>query len=166
MKYLTDDKIQKLIPSIKTRAATLRKDIVRASVSIMHNWAESGAVNVAAKRAGELFDAVDDAHKVKVANWFGAFAGFTFDMTEDTVSVAYDKTKLSTKGFQSCLEKDIFAFTPDNLTAFKLDDLILNLVARAEKRLAAKDEKRSPDDDINTERLMALKALVTTEPVE
>lgn len=160
MAYMTDDKIQKMIPSIKKRAASIRKDVIAVASAILHNWAESGAVNVAAQRAGELFDAVDDAHKTKVAKWFGDFAGFSFSTEEDSVAVTYDQTKLSAKQFQAAVKMDLFKYSPDDLSAFNLDAMIANLVARAEKRAAAVEGKRHEDDAIDLEKLAALKALV------
>ena len=60
--------IERGMASVKLRAASLRTHVHYLAVSILTEWAQSGAANVATQRATTLLDCVDGAHKQKIVN--------------------------------------------------------------------------------------------------
>lgn len=97
--------------SVKTRAGSLRKHVHCLCVSILFDWARSGAANVATNRANALLDAVDASHKQKIVNWFATFANFTYDKEEKAFS--YTDTTITAETCQAAKAKSAYDLTKD-----------------------------------------------------
>lgn len=152
---MSDDVVVKAIASIGNRSASIRKNMHHVAVSIMHNWAESGAANVARDRAQAMLDQCDPAFGQKIVNWFTVHAGFEFDAEEKSFS--YTRTTTSPEQFQAAKAETMFELTKD--ADPKPMDLLKDL-----KRVLAKAKKHRADGDtekVPAETVSALETLVT-----
>lgn len=162
---MTDADIEKGIKSIKSRAQSLRKDIDKVVVSIIHNWAADGAVNVTAQRMSQLLDALDASHQQKLVNWCNAKCSFTLDEDDDGNNVfRYDagRTKMTKDEFAAAKTVTIWDFTPDKpLVAFNFEQKLRALIAQAKKRPSSK--AATDEDVIDADMLKAAEALLPAE---
>lgn len=156
---MTDADVAKGTESVGRRVSSIRKDVKALTISILYNWAKHGDVATAARRASELLNAVDDSHKQKVVNWFGAVAGFQLADEDGDKSFTYTQTKLTAEQYQAARDgKDLWVMTPDAAPKpYDLRAKLLQLIDQSEKRRA---KGLKADDSIPTEMLDGLKALV------
>lgn len=155
------DAIPAACKSIKTRTTKMRDDIHKVAVSVLHNWASSGAANVARDQANLLLDAIDENYRQACVNWFGMHAGFVFDTKEGTFSYSADKTTITTAEYQEAKAESMFDLTPaKKVQPYDLRAKVLALVASAEsRRKKGVDEK----DNVPAELIAGLKALVADD---
>lgn len=145
--------------ALQKRSAKTILDQHKINVSILHNWADNGAVNVAAQRAAMVIANCDPYYAQAIVNWYAVHAGFEWDAKEK--SFTYTKTKLSAEEWQAAKGEDFKTLTPPSTPkAFNLDEKIKTLITAAENRMKAKAEKRHEDDDISMDHLQMLKAIV------
>lgn len=129
---MTADDIERGMVSIKLRAASLRNHVHCIAVSILSEWAQSGAANVAAQRATKLLDSVDASHKQKIVNWFAVFANFEFNAEEKAFK--YTNTTITVDGVKAAKDKSAFDLTKDPApVAMDLIADLTKLIAKAKK---------------------------------
>lgn len=129
---MNDDQIAKGISGIKKRAASIRVDIHKVSVSILYQWSQSRDARAAADRAGQLLAAVDPSHAQKIVNWFSVYAGFEFQ-TEDK-SFRYSETTITEDRVKAAKAETAFDLTKDaEPKPFDLPGKIQNLLKQARK---------------------------------
>ena len=134
---MSDNDVAKGIVSIGKRSASIRKDMHSVAVSVLWNWAQSGDVSTACRRASEMLEHSDDAFAQKIVNWFGVHAGFTLVDTDDGKAFGYDadRTTIDADGYQAAKAETMFALTPDTPPQpYDLRAQILNLIQRAENK--------------------------------
>lgn len=153
---MSDNDVAAGIKSVGKRTKSLRQHVVFLSVSILRNWAQSGDVATAARRAGELLEAADDAWSQKIVNWFGEYAGF--ELAEEG-GFTYSHTTIDQSTFQDAKKNDLFAFTPDNPPQpYNLREKIIKLADAAKKR---REKGLKDGDDVPQEMVDGLIALVS-----
>ncbi len=132
--FIMDDAdVKKGITSVGTRSKSIRKDMHCLAVSILKNWAKSGAVNVACERANQMLVECDPAYAQKIVNWFTLYAGFTFADKK----LSYTETKISVETVQKAQSETMFDLTKD--AAPKAVDMVAGLkreIAKAKKAIA------------------------------
>jgi len=156
---MTTDEVDKACGNIVVRAKNLRIDIHKVAVSILHNWAVNGSVNVAAAQATKLLNSVDSSHAQKVVNWFGVHAGFELIDVDGDKAFGYDadRTTIEADDFQAAKAESMFDLTPDKKPEpYDLIPKLMAFIEAAEKRAA----KSKAGDNIPADKLAALKALV------
>ena len=166
---MTDADVQEGIKSIGQRQRSIRVDVQKLVVSIVHNWATDGAVNVCAQRMTQLLAQIDPSHKQKLVNWCNEICSFMLD--EDKAGnevLKYDGnvTTIDAAGFAKAKALNLFDFTPDAPPkAFDFKAKFAQLIAAAEKRSAVTDAtKRNAEDDIPAELVASAKALLAALP--
>jgi hypothetical protein len=154
---MSDNDVKKAISSIGSRSKTIRDQMHKVAVSILHNWAENGSVNVAKDRANQMLSECDPAYSQKIVNWFQKYAGFAFENGE----FSYVETQLSTETFQAARAESMFELTKDEAPKpMDLRAMILSLAERAEKKRV----KGLTEEDVVPDDLVAgLKALVSDD---
>ncbi len=155
---MTDKAIVDGIADVGKRSKSIRADMHKLAVSILNNWAKSGAANVAAQRAGEFLANADPAFSQKIVNWFSAHAGFEYDSGDEVFT--YTKTTLSTAEFQAAKGETMFDLTPDKKAqpAVNLRAMLLKDIKTAKKRRV--EGVRDGVDEIDTELLTQVEALL------
>lgn len=159
------DQIDKAVPALEKRDAALNTDWHKTCVSVLHNWAESGAANVAAEKATAIVKAAGYRNQ-SIARWFATYAGFEWDGGK----FSYTRTKLDNGDedaatvYQAAKAEPFWKLDPPKeVKAFNLDAEIQKLIDKAKKRMAETDEsKKSDEDKINADHVTALQAILQT----
>lgn len=155
------EEIDKATASIQKRTASIRSDIHSVAVSIMHNWARSGAANVAVAKATALLASIDDNYHQACVNWFGAHGGFVYNTKEKSFSYSPDKTTITPDEYQAARAETMFELTPPKaVQPYDLRAKVLALVASAEKR---RKKGVGEKDNVPAELIAGLKSLVADD---
>lgn len=143
---MNDDQIAKGLVSIGKRAASLREDVHKISVSILFRWHESRDARAAVERASALLGVVDGSHKQKIINWFSVYAGFSYDT--DTNVFTYTNTTISEEQVKAAKAETAYKLTKDaDPKPFDLPGKIQNLLKQAKKaQQAGVSGSNIPDD--------------------
>lgn len=133
------DAIDKGILSVGKRATSLRNDIHCLCVSILANWAQSGAANVATAKAAALLENVDKYHAQAIVNWFSVYGGFDYNSKDK--SFRYGATTIAVERVQEAREEPFWKLTPPKeAKAFDLPGKIQGIIEQARKRQAKSKE--------------------------
>lgn len=154
--------IDAAIPALKKRDAAINMDWHKTCVSILHNWAESGAANVAAEKATNVV-ASSGYRNQSIVKWFALHTGFEWDGKK----FAYTRTKLATADedaptvYQAAKAEPFWKLDPPKeVKPVKFLDELERVLTRAKKRMGESEDKRSEDDAINPEHVHALEVLL------
>lgn len=153
---MSDADFAKGLKSLRSRAASYRRDVVFMAMSIMSSWKESGDAKTAASKATLLVQHVDGAHAQKVLNWFEVKAAFQWDNEEETFK--YTATTLDAEAYKAAEEENIYDLTKDSAPkSIDLTKLLAQVVARADKRLV---DGVKDGDNIDRDLLAKVQALL------
>jgi len=159
---MSADQIDKAVPALKKRDASLNTDWHKTCVSVLHNWATSGAANVAAKKATTIVQASGYRNQ-SIVKWFAHHAGFEWDGKK----FAYTRTKLANGDedaptvFQNAKAEPFWKLDPPkSVKPVKLLDELERVLTRAKKRMGESEEKRSDEDAIKPEHVHKLEVLL------
>ena len=159
---MTAEMIDAAIPAYGKRVGTMREDAHKIAVSIARNWAEHGAVNVAADKMTAFLGNIDAAHAQKLVNWCNVHLGFELEGSGDDAKFVYTKTTLSTEEWNEAKAQTMFALTPDSKPQpFNFNAELAKLIAKAEKRPSS--TKKTDEDVIDAAQLAAAKALLADD---
>lgn len=154
--------IDEAIPALEKRDKTLNSDWHKTCVSILHNWTESGAANVAAEKATNAV-ASSGYRNQSIVKWFALYAGFEWDGKK----FSYTRTKLATEDedaatvYQAAKAEPFYKLDPPkSVKPVKLLEELERVLTRAKKRMGESEDKRSDEDAINPEHVHSLEVLL------
>lgn len=147
---LTTEAINTAISSIEKRGKALESDIHVCAVSIIAHTEKHGDITL----ANRLINAIPNlARKNALRDWFQAFGKFSY--SQDAKEMTYDKRKSTNETEAAAMPFWEFKAEAE-YKGLDLEQAILSLIERAEKRIVNKDKR----DKISPVKLTQLKMLV------
>jgi hypothetical protein len=153
---MTDEAVVAGISAINKTASKTRDQVHMVACSIIRNWAESGDVSTAAKRASELTLNVDPSHAQKAVNWFATHCAFQWDT--QAKAYTYTATTVTADTFQAAKAASMYALTKDaDLKPFDNMAELQKWLDRSTTRAA----KAKEGDVINLEAIRKVREILT-----
>lgn len=129
--------------AVGKQVKSVRERIHYLAVSILANWHQHGAANVAAQKASNLLKAADAAHAQKLVNWFAVYGKLEFNAEE---GFKYTETKISLDTVKAAKAETCFDLTPDQPPKAFNDIAELNKLMQ--KAVARTQSKKKTDEDV------------------
>jgi hypothetical protein len=142
---MSDKDISDATVSLSKTVSSTRVKVHQIAVSILHNWAEHGAANVACNRAAELLKAMDPSHAQKAVNWFAKYGGLKLEGKKDEKKFIYTESKITSNVYQDARKQSMFDLSKDTdpkpfNDIEKLDHLIRAVSSRVTSKGASEDD--------------------------
>jgi len=142
---MSDKDISDATLSLSKTVSSTRIKVHQIAVSILHNWAEHGAANVAASRATELLKAMDPSHAQKAVNWFSKYGGLKLEGKKDEKKFVYTESKIEPQVYQNARKQSMYDLTKDTAPKpfndiEKLDNLMQAVTSRITSKSASEED--------------------------
>ena len=163
---MTLDQIDAGIASIAKRQSQVKSDMHRVVVSILYNWAQSGAVNVAVEKANRMLANCDENHRQAIVNYFCLHGQWDYDTSSETFSYG-DKRTITSEEYQAAKAETMFQLSPPKpaQSPFDMSEKVMQLAQSAEKKLKENAKAIAKGEEaphaVTQEQVDSLKSLVS-----
>lgn len=141
------------------RSATLKQDIHKMNVSILHQWMVHGDASHAARTAATLLAATDKYYSQPLVNWFKVHGGFDYDPKNEEQPFTYTKTKITADEVKAAKNETFEQLTPaPKAKPMNFLAELQKVIAKADKHLA----KSVEDDEVDAEQVFKVKQFLAS----